>query len=80
MAEYTCPQCEGDSDATWAEARWRDVDGELCCSAYCAAIQDGASEDEAQQARAEHTESVAGELRAQRIKEARELLEAEGEL
>lgn len=78
--EYTCPVCEGESDAAWAEAHWTDVDGELACSAYCAAIQDGASEEEAQEARAEHTESASGVLREQRVAEARALLEAEGEL
>ena len=83
MAEeqgYTCPTCGGESDAMWAEEHWRDVDGELCCSAYCAAIQGGADEEEAQQARAAHTEAVSGELREQRVAEARALLEAEGVL
>lgn len=80
MAEYTCPVCKGESDAAWAEAHWRDVDGELACSAYCAAVQDGASEEEAQEVRAEHTDSVAGDLREQRIAEARAILEAEGRL
>ncbi len=79
MAEYTCPQCEGISDAEYAESNWRDVDGELCCSTYCATLQGGADEDSAQEARAEHTDEASGVLREQRIAEAKALLEAEGE-
>lgn len=78
--EYTCPVCGGESDAAYAEARWRDVAGELACSAYCAAIQGGADEEEAQEARASQTDAAEGEMREQRIAEARALLEAEGEL
>jgi protein gp37 len=80
VANYKCPQCKGESDAEWAEANWRDVDGKLCCSAYCAAKQGGADEEKAQKARAKHTEKAAGKLREQRVAEARALLEAEGEL
>lgn len=82
MAEemYVCPVCEGESDALWAEEHWRDVDGEKACSAYCAAIHGGASEEEAQEARGKHSDEHAEELREQRLAEARALLEAEGEL
>ncbi len=80
MAEYTCPQCEGTSDAEYAESNWRDVDGELCCSTYCATLQGGADEDSAQEARAAYTDEASEGLREQRIAEARALLEAEGEL
>lgn len=80
MAEYTCPVCEGESDEVWAEEHWREVDGELTCSAYCAAIEGGADEDEAQEARAAQTDASAGKLREQRISEARAILQAEGEL
>ncbi len=80
MEEYTCPRCGGTSDAEYAETNWHHVDGELCCSVYCAAMQDGASEEEAQGARAGHTERSAGALREQRVAEARAILEAEGEL
>ena len=78
MAEYTCPSCGGESDATYAEANWPEVGDELCCSAYCAALEEGASEEEAQKARAKRTEHAAGELREQRIAEARAVLGAEG--
>jgi len=78
--EYTCPVCEGESDAAYAGANWRDVDGELACSAYCAAIQGGADEDGAQEARASQTDAASDELREQRIAEAKAFLEAEGEL
>ena len=78
--EYTCPQCGGESDLDYAESNWRDVGGNLCCSAYCAALEGGASEEEAQEARAAHTESAADAMRERRIAEARALLEAEGEL
>lgn len=80
MAEYTCPVCEGESDAEYAEANWREVDGELCCCAYCAAVQGGADEGEAQEARASQTDGSSEELKEQRIAEARAILEAEGEL
>jgi len=78
--EYTCPVCGGESDAGYAEANWRDVEGELACSAYCAAIQGGADEEGAQEARASQTEAAGEELREQRIAEARAILQAEGEL
>lgn len=77
---YTCPVCEGQSDAAYAEANWREVDGKLCCCAYCAAIQGGADEEEAQEARASQTEGSQDELRRQRVEQARAILEAEGEL
>ncbi len=80
MAEYSCPQCGGESDAGYAEEHWREVGDGLCCSAYCAALEGGASEEEAQEARAEHTQSVEGEMREQRLAQARAILEAEGEL
>lgn len=80
MEEYTCPQCGGGSDAEYAETNWHHVDGELCCSVYCAAMQGSASEEEAQEARGQHTEESAGDLREQRVAEARAILEAEGEL
>ena len=69
---------EGWAAVDFAEANWREVGGELYCSAYCAAKGEGADEDAAQNARAEHSESVAGELKEQRIAEAMALLEAEG--
>ena len=78
MEEYTCPQCGGASDAEYAEANWHHVDGELCCSAYCRALEDGFSEEVAQEARGAHTEVSAGALREQRVAEARAILEAEG--
>lgn len=80
MADYTCPQCGGESDAAYAEANWREVEDELCCCAYCEAIQAGADEEEAQDARASQTEGSEDELRAQRVEQARAVLEAEGEL
>lgn len=80
MEEYTCPQCGGTSDAEYAEANWHEVDGELCCCVYCAALEGGHAEDEAQEARAKHTEKSAGALKEQRVAEARAILEAEGEL
>ena len=70
-----CPVCEG---YTTNADNWSESNGALCCSAYCRAINAGASEQEAQQARAEHTERVADSLREARINEARAILEAEG--
>ena len=32
---------------------WHDIDGTLCCSVYCAAIEQGKSEEEAEELRAE---------------------------
>lgn len=80
MADYTCPQCGGESDVAWAEEHWHEVDGKLCCCAYCAAIQGGDDEEEAQGARASQTEGSEDELRSQRVEQARAILEAEGEL
>lgn len=60
-----CPNCgdeaseQGHADLPWAEARWLDVGGTLCCSVYCAAKHSGYSEKEAQLARAQKTRANA---------------------
>lgn len=76
----TCPACKGEGPEDYVEANWTKVGDKACCSAYCAAKENGADEEKAQQARAKHTEKAAAGLREQRIDEARAILEAEGEL